>query len=148
MHMGKLTKFLLPLLLLALPGRTLPAATGEGFAVIVNAANPVAALPAAEVARYFLHKALQWPNGTRVAAVDLVEDAPARDAFTRAIHQKSVSAIKAYWQRMIFSGRDVPPPEKSIPEALAFVRGDLGGIGYVAAATPLGDGVKALKVTQ
>jgi len=48
---------------------------------------------------------------------------------------------------MIFSGREVPPVEKtSGEEALAFVRDNTGAIAYVAAGTPLGRGVKALTV--
>jgi hypothetical protein len=138
----------LSLLLLILPG-TLPAAAGaEAFLVIVNAANPVASLPAAEISKYFLHKSLQFPSGTRVAPVDLTEDSSVRDAFSRVIHEKGTSAIKAYWQKMIFSGRDIPPPEKSPAEALSFVRANVGGIGYVAGGTQLGDGVKSLRVTR
>ena len=83
MRMRRVHRLLLPILLLLGAGRT-PAAAAEGFVVVVNAANPVATLPAEEVSRYFLHKTLQWPNGTRVAAVDLVEDSPARDAFSRS----------------------------------------------------------------
>jgi ABC-type phosphate transport system substrate-binding protein len=133
---------LLPILATAAP---LPAA--DSFTVIVNAANPVAVLPAAEVSRMFLKRSPHWQNGTRVNAVDLPEDAAARDAFSRAVHGKSASAIKAYWQKMIFSGREVPPPEKATAEVIAFVRGDIGAIAYVPAGTVLGDGVKALKVT-
>ncbi|SRR5260370_36964914 len=146
--MATVRRLLLPVLLLVAAGGSPPARAAEGFVVVVNAANPVSALPAEEVSRYFLHKALRWPNSTPVAAVDLVEDAPARDAFSRAIHQKSTSAVKAYWQRLIFSGRDVPPPEKSSAEALSFVRSNPGAIAYVAPGTPLGDGVKPLRVTQ
>jgi ABC-type phosphate transport system substrate-binding protein len=146
--MGRLYRRMLPLLLLLAHGGALPAAAAEGFEVIVNAANPVAALPADEVSRYFLHKSLQWPNGTKVAAVDLVEDAPARAVFSRAVHQKTTSAVKAYWQRLIFAGRDVPPPEKPSAEVVGYVRSNLGAIGYVAPGTPLGDGVKVLKLTE
>ena len=147
MRMRRVHRLLLPILLLLGAGRT-PAAAAEGFVVVVNAANPVATLPAEEVSRYFLHKSVHWPNGTRIAAVDLVEDSPARDAFSRTIHQKTTSAVKAYWQRLIFSGRDVPPAEKSNTEALSFVRTNLGAIAYVVPGTPLGDGIKALRVTQ
>ena len=55
--------------------------------------------------------------------------------------------MKSYWQKMIFSGRDVPPPEKGSPdEVVAFVRSHGGGIGYVPAGTVLGAGVKVLVV--
>jgi|HubBroStandDraft_3_1064219.scaffolds.fasta_scaffold00909_5 ABC-type phosphate transport system substrate-binding protein len=145
--MVQVRRLLLPVLLLLGAGGSPPATGAEPYVVVVNAANPVTALPAEEVSRFFLHKSDRWPNGTKVTAVDLVEDSPARDAFSRVIHQRSTSAVKAYWQRLIFSGRDVPPPEKSNAEALSFVRSNLGAIAYVASGTPLGDGVKALRVT-
>jgi ABC-type phosphate transport system substrate-binding protein len=118
-----------------------------GFLVVVNAANPVESLPAVEVSRIFMHRVLQWPSGMQVSAVDLPEDAPARVAFTRAVHGKTVASIKGHWQTMIFSGRDVPPPERSSAEVLGFVRSEVGAIGYVAPGTTLGDGVKILRVT-
>jgi hypothetical protein len=120
----------------------------DGFEVVFNAANPVTSLPAAEVSRMFLHKALRWPGGGRVVPIDLPEDAPARDAFSRAVHGRRTSAIKGYWQALIFSGRDLPPPEKDTGELLGLVRSDVGAIGYVAPGTNLGEGVRVLKITQ
>ncbi len=143
-----LKSFLLPAALaLALGGAPAPAAGAEGFEVIVNAANPTPSLPAAQVSRFFLHREVKWPAGAQVEPVDLPEDSPVRDAFSHAIHAKTTAAIKAYWQRLIFSGKDVPPPEKPAAEAVRFVRSDVGAIAYVAPGTPLGAGVKVLKVT-
>jgi ABC-type phosphate transport system substrate-binding protein len=125
-----------------------PLRAATGFVVIVNAGNPVSSLPSDEVSRIFLHKAQVWPNGARMAAVDLPEEAPARDAFSHAIHTRSAAAVKAYWQRMIFSGRDLPPPEKTAAEVLALVRSSVGAIGYLPADMALGDGVKILRITR
>ena len=55
----------------------------------------------------------------------------------------------AYWQKMIFSGREVPPPEKtSSAEVVAYVRANRGAIGYVAADAALGAGVRVLKIER
>jgi ABC-type phosphate transport system substrate-binding protein len=118
-----------------------------GFVVVVNAANPTSSLSAEEVSRMFLKKTPHWANGERVVAIDLSDTSPVRESFSQQIHGRPASAVKAYWQKMIFSGRDVPPVEKtSGEEALAFVRGNAGAIAYVAAGTPLGSGVKILTV--
>ena len=62
-------------------------------------------------------------------------------------NQRSVPAVKNYWQSMIFSGRGTPPPEAQLPDqVLAFVRADPGAVGYVPADTELGEGVKVLAV--
>ena len=128
-------------------GAPRPAAAAADFVVVVNAANGQASLPAAEVSNMFLQKTHQWGSGERVRAVDLPEASPARESFSRAIHGRPTSAVKAYWQRMIFSGIDTPPPEKPTPaDVLASVKANPGAIGYVPAGTPLPDGVKALKV--
>ncbi len=119
------------------------------FQVVIHAENPTTELPAATVSRMFLKKLKRWPHGVRVVPIDLQAKSEVRKDFTRAVHKKSVTAIKSFWQRMIFSGRGDPPPlEESSEEAvLDFVRSNPGAIGYVAVATPLGDGVKKLKVT-
>jgi ABC-type phosphate transport system substrate-binding protein len=123
------------------------AAAAADFVVVVNAANLQTTLPASEVSNLFLQKTHKWESGERVKAVDLPETSPARESFSRAVHGRPTSAVKAYWQRMIFSGIDTPPPEKpSAAEVLAYVRANPGAIGYVPAGTPLPDGVKALKV--
>ena len=125
------------------------AQASEGFQVVINAQNPTTELPANRIARIFLKKLKRWDNGVRVQPVDLEVNSATREAFTRNVHGKSVTAIKSYWQRMIFSGRDVPPEErKTEREVLEFVRAHPGAIGYVAADTPLGDGVKKLDVTS
>ena len=88
-----------------------------------------------------------WPGGQSAEAVDLAEGSSVRAAFSEAVHGKGVEPVKAYWLREIYSGRKVPPPEVgSDQEVLDFVRTHPGGIGYVAAGTPLPEGVKALVV--
>src|SRR5262249_15726846 len=124
-----------------------PAAAAD-VVVVVNTANPVAALSADEVSKLFLKKAAKWPDGKNVMPVDLVDTSALREAFSNQIHGKGASGIKAYWQRMIFSGQEVPPPEKpTIGEALAYVRGNPGAIGYAPAGADLGPGLKVVKVT-
>ena len=133
---------------LAALGRASAAAPAD-FVVVVNAGNPATGLSVAELSQMFLQKTPRWPSGEKVMAVDLTEDSPAREAFSKAILDRPTSAVKAYWQKMIFSGRDVPPPEKtSSADVLAFVRSNPGGIGYVPAGTDLPSGVRALQVTD
>jgi ABC-type phosphate transport system substrate-binding protein len=123
------------------------AGAADSFVVVVNAGNPAVSLEAQTISDLFLKKSEAWPDGTKAAPVDLDENSSSRTSFSNRIHHKSTAAVKSYWQKMIFSGRDVPPPEKSSPdEVLAFVRSRRGGIGYVPASTVLGAGVKVLVV--
>ena len=136
----------LPLVLCcALGAVSRQAVAADSFLVIVNAANPAASLRAQDVSDFFLKKTSAWSDGTKAAPVDLDESEPARENFSSRIHHKSTAAVKAYWQKMIFSGREVPPPEKASPEeVVTFVRAHPGGIGYVPSGTALGAGVKVL----
>lgn len=144
------------LLALMLPASAAGAQEADGFVVVIHRSNPITELKAKDVSRIFTQKLKRWPKDAwpedgktapEPVPFDQVEKSPVREAFTRAVHDKSVAAIKSYWQRIIFSGDGVPPLE--VPDdaqMLAKVRADPNAIGYVAAGTPLGDGVKTLKI--
>jgi ABC-type phosphate transport system substrate-binding protein len=105
------------------------------FAVIVNPANPVNALPASGVSRMFLKESTEWPNGWPVAPVDQAPSSPVRVAFSEKVLGRSVRSIKSYWSQQIYSGRGVPPPERDSDAAVVqFVKANRGAIGYVTAA--------------
>jgi ABC-type phosphate transport system substrate-binding protein len=124
-----------------------PAVAQEAVVVIAHQDAPVSRLRRQEVSDLFLKKAAVWKDGTQAVPVDFTETAPARAQFSTAIHRRSVAAVEAYWQKMIFSGREVPPTEKlSAAEVVAFVRSHPGALGYVPAGTPLGPGVKVVTV--
>ena len=121
-------------------------ARAQGYKVIVNPANPATKLSRSEVAALFLKKTDRWSTGEVAAPIDLAEGTATRDAFTRGVLGKSTAAVKAYWNQMVFSGRNVPPPVKpSDADIVAFVRTTPGAIGYVAEATVV-SGVQVVKV--
>jgi ABC-type phosphate transport system substrate-binding protein len=125
-----------------------PAASpAQDFAVIVNASNPVSTLSKDEVAKLFLKKTVAWQSGQSASPVELPATAKVREAFAREVLNKSVAQVRSYWQQQIFSGRDVPPPEKpSEDEVLAFVRANPNAIGYVSRTANMGRGVKVVSL--
>ncbi len=125
------------------------ATRASGFVVVVNDQNAVSAMSRAQVARYFLKKISRWDSGAVAMPVDLPADSPVRVAFTRRVLAKSVSSVRAYWQQQIFSGRDVPPPEKPSDDAvLEFVQVNPAAIAYVSPNVALPRGVRVLDVTD
>lgn len=126
----------------------IPLALGEGsFLVVVHASNLTPTLTQSQLSSIFLKKMSRWPGGERALPVDLLESSPIRETFSQVVHGKSTAAIKAYWQRMIFSGREAPPPEEPADrEVLVYVSKNPGAIGYVASGTRLIDGVKLLTI--
>jgi ABC-type phosphate transport system substrate-binding protein len=120
-----------------------------GYAVVVSAANPVASLTRDQASKLFLKKAPTWSDGREVAPVDQPEGSVVREAFTKGVLRKSVTAVKSYWQQQIFSGRGVPPTERpSDEEVLSFVRGNPAAIGYVSSTAPVGPGVRVVQVVD
>jgi ABC-type phosphate transport system substrate-binding protein len=116
-------------------------AEGHGFKIVVNESCPVQALTREQASRLFLGKVAEWPGGVRALPIDQREGSAVREAFTRAVHRRSVAAVKLLWQQAIFSGRRLPPPEVSGDAAvIARVKSEPGAIGYVSASSPT-DGV-------
>ncbi len=124
----------LAIVALALVASSGAARAQEGVVVIVNASNPVSSMSRTEVARRFLKQTTTWPNGARVEPVDLSKSSPVRQAFSRQVLGRSVASVESYWLQTVFSGRDVPPPERSSDaEVVSFVRSVPNAIGYVSA---------------
>jgi len=125
---------------------SLVAAEGPGFKVVVNTANATTSMKRADLSRLFLRKLTAWPDGKEAQAIDQERVAPARQAFSKAVHQKDADAISSYWQVLVFSGRDVPPRiGRTDAEVLEFVKSNPGGVGYVSEDAPTA-GVKTLTV--
>ena len=118
----------------------------NGIKVIVNVDNNVTTISSDQVSRYFLKKSKKWDSGQKVKPVDLNRKNDTRESFTSNVHGKSISAIKAFWQKKIFTGKGVPPVEKkSDKDVIAYVRANPGAIGYVSASTNV-SGVKVINL--
>jgi ABC-type phosphate transport system substrate-binding protein len=125
-----------------------PAALAEepGYQVIVHPSSAVQALSRRELADLFLKKTTTWPGGGAVHPVEPPEDGEVRDRFATHALGKSPGALKTYWNKLIFAGREVPPVEKrSDDEVVSYVRTTPGAVGYVSPATAVA-GVKVVKV--
>jgi ABC-type phosphate transport system substrate-binding protein len=123
-------------------------AQGQSYKVIVNTANPVTRVSRALAAELFLKKVKSWEHGPAVAAVDQKRTAKTREDFSKGVLGKLVASVKSYWQKKIFTGRGVPPPEKSSDsQVTAFVRRHPGAIGYVSVKADV-SGVKVIEITD
>ena len=116
------------------------------FQIIVHPSNEVTVVQRSFVEEAFLKKITTWPAGEVIRPADLAADSPVRRAFTHDVLNRSVDAVKGYWQQRIFAGRDVPPPEfGSDEEIVNFVLKHPGGIGYVSGTAKL-DGCRTVAV--
>lgn len=122
-------------------------AQAKSYKVIVNPSNPVSSISREDLSRIFLKKTTKFSDGRGASPVDLPANSPTREIFSKDVHGKPSSAVDAYWQQLIFSGRDTPPPQKSESGALEFVRSNENGIGYVPAGADTA-GVRVISVTD
>jgi ABC-type phosphate transport system substrate-binding protein len=124
------------------------ATAAEQAIVIVNPSNPTATMNKADVSKLFLKQTGTWSDGAKVVPVDLAKTSATRADFTRAVHGRSMEAILAYWNQKMFSGADVPPPQKtSERDVIEFVRANPGAVGYVSASAPVQQ-VKVLRIVD
>lgn len=77
--------------------------------VVASVKCPVTTLSKEQVANIFMGKTTLFPDGERALPVDQAEGAASRDEFYSRFAEKSAAQIKAYWSRLIFTGRGQPP---------------------------------------
>lgn len=106
---------------------------GPNYLVIVHPTSSAPSFDRKFIEDAFLKKISRWPNGDSIRPVDQGPDSPIRRKFTEDVLNRTVAAVKGYWQQRIFSGRDVPPPEVDTDEqVIGFVLQHEGAIGYVS----------------
>jgi len=121
---------------------------GRAYKVIVHPSNPISSLSKSQLSRYFLKKQKKWKHGPKVEPVDQKSSSRIREVFSREILNRSATAVTKYWQQQIFSGRDVPPPEKGSDNGVvSYVLSNKGGIGYVS-ATANTSRTKVIQITN
>ena len=121
-------------------------ASTAGFKIIVNSSNSSTKISKADLNAIFLKKMVKWSDGIPALPVNQSKKSTVRDSFTTSVHGKSVAAVDSYWQQQIFSGRDVPPAEKtSDADVLAFVKANAGAVGYISDSGATA-GVKVISV--
>lgn len=100
--------------------------------VVVSAQSPVRTLSKTEVADIFLRKTRHFPNGGEATPVDQAEGSPARDEFYMTFTDRSHAQIKAYWSKIVFTGRGQPPLAVSnAAELKRRIAANPGAIGYI-----------------
>lgn len=112
-------------------------------AVIVNPANSVA-LSESDLKRIFLGKMKKFPGADTVVVVNQPTGSDIKVSFDKALLGKSASQIKAYWAKLVFSGKGNAPQElSSDAEIIKLISENPAMIGYIDAAS-VTDGVKVV----
>ncbi len=104
-------------------------------AVIVHPSNAATA-DQAEITRLFTGRGTSFANGSKATPLNLAESAATRADFDSKVLGKSSSQMKAYWSKLVFTGKGTPPKEVADDAAMkAAVAADPTAIGYIDAAS-------------
>ena len=107
-------------------------AAQAGIAIIAHPSNPLAGITQDELERIYLGKTREFSNGKLVIAVDQREGSDIRIRFYKNITTKNEAALKAYWSKLLFTGKAQPPKEVGNDEAVKdWISKNPDGLGYV-----------------
>jgi hypothetical protein len=121
--------------------------SGTAFGEVVLIAHPsagVSAISAQDAKNIFLGKSKSFPNGAAVTPADQPDGSAAKDAFYAKVVEKDPAQLKAYWSKMVFSGRGTPPNVVGDDEtAKKWVASNPSGLSYVDSSA-VDDSVKVV----
>jgi hypothetical protein len=99
---------------------------------VVSSKSSISTLSKNQVMELFLGKRTRFPDGSFALPIDQAEGSIARDEFYSRFAAMSSAQVKAYWSKIIFTGRGQPP--KAVAngvEAKKLVIADLSAISYI-----------------
>lgn len=122
-----------------------PIAIAGDIAIVVHIDNKNAQITKSEVINIFMGRFRQYQNGEKAKPYDNLS---IKDAFYRRLINKSPSDIKAYWARLIFSGRTLPPKRlNDTSKIIERIMVDKQGISYMP-LSQADDSVKILLILK
>lgn len=129
--MNNLTQRFYIALVLLFTTPILTSITYAEIAIIANKASPLIDVQASDVERVYLGKTKNI-SGTDVTPINQVKNTSLSDTFNKTVLNKSSNQVKAYWSKLIFTGKGTAPKELDNDiEVIKAVRDDVNAIGYI-----------------
>lgn len=130
-------KLLKTKLCVAILGLASVAAQAE-IAIVVHPSN-TSEVDKSTLSRIFLGKAKSFSNGGQAVPISQSESSASTDEFNSKVLRKSDSQLKAYWSKLVFTGKGTPPKSvNSDAEVIGLVSSNPNLIGYIDAASVTG----------
>lgn len=121
------------------------ASANAELVIIVNKAN-ASNIDAKSVQRIYLGKEKKFSNGNVVNPINFSSGHPLRSDFDEQVLGRSSSQVSAYWSKLVFTGKGVPPAELNDTAAIiAAIESDTNAIAYLDSADA-GDTVSIIKL--
>jgi ABC-type phosphate transport system substrate-binding protein len=128
-------------------GLTLAFGSGTSSAevvAVVSSKSAITVLSKSQIEDIFFGRVTHLPAGLQAVPLDQAEGSSAREEFYARVAGKSPAQMKAYWSKIIFTGRGQPPKEVTDGTALRKrVAADPTAIGYIDASL-VNDSVKVV----
>lgn len=139
----------LTLTLCTLSGVVIPGVTNAGDVIVITHPSvDIEQLSKDDVMRIFLAKSKTYPNEKPAIPVIPKEGSSTRQRFESSVFAKTPMQVKAYWTRLLFTGRGNPPLTLESDEAIKKkVAETPNAIGYIDSAS-LDDSVRVVFTIQ
>lgn len=109
------------------------------LAVIVHPSN-ADAMDKSTITRIFLGKSRAFPAGGEAIPITFKEGSPESDEFSKSVLSKTPKQLKAYWAKMIFTGKGTPPKAvDGTQQVLDLVSANPSIIGFVPSGSVSGN---------
>lgn len=113
------------------------------IAVVVHPSNSNVVNPD-DLSRLFLGRTSNFADGSKATPLNLAEGQTGRDEFDSKVLNRSAAQLKAYWSKLVFTGKGTPPKELADDAAVkAAVAADSSAIGYISSGN-VDDSVKVV----
>jgi ABC-type phosphate transport system substrate-binding protein len=76
---------------------------------VVSSKSPITSLSRNQVVDIFLGRRTRFPDGSSAVPIDQIEGSRVREEFYSRLAEMSPAQIKAFWSKVIFTGRGQPP---------------------------------------
>ncbi|MDP5211602.1 phosphate ABC transporter substrate-binding protein [Pseudoalteromonas tunicata] len=100
------------------------------IAVIVHPTNNNV-IEVSDLKNLYLGKKRTFPDGTPAITLSLQEGLESNSYFNQTVLEKSDSQLKAYWSKLIFTGKGTPSKQVSQDELINLVASNPNTIGYI-----------------
>ncbi|WP_440905487.1 phosphate ABC transporter substrate-binding protein [Catenovulum sp. SX2] len=103
--------------------------------VVVHPSASFDSMSADDVSRLFLGKSKKFPDGSAAVPLNQDEGSAARDTFNEQVCKKNASQYKAYWSKLVFTGKGTPPKDAGDDNAVkSLVASNPNMVGYIEAS--------------
>ena len=113
------------------------------FAIIVNPSNE-SSFDESVISRIYTGKEKSFSNGNKIIPISQEPSSAATEQFNSKLLNKTSSQLKAYWSKLIFTGKGTPPKElENDSEVIKMVAANPDTIGFVSSSA-VSDNVKVV----